>query len=315
MLQGTFMITRRTFLQGLGGLTIAGAGFIGLGVGEAVGRPVVARYSLSPPGWPQDQSLRIAALSDLHACETWMPPARIRRIVDEANALNPDLVVLLGDYTTHNRRFIRPIAEAAWANELRGLSAPLGVLAVQGNHDMWADADFQIRRTGTTLARRALSKVGIPVLENDAVRLSHGGREVWIAGLADQWAFYAPRRQILEPERSGYRGLDDLAGTLAKVVGDAPVILLAHEPDIFPKVPARVSLTLSGHMHHGQVRVLGYAPAAPSMYGRRYLYGHIVEEGRHLIVSGGLGCSTLPIRVQAPPEIVLVELGQAKATS
>ena len=90
---------------------------------------------------------------------------------------------------------------------------------------------------------------------------------------------------------------------------DAPVILLAHEPDIFPQVPERVSLTLSGHTHGGQVRLLGYSPMVPSQYGNRYAYGNVVEEGRHLIVSGGLGTSILPVRFGVPPEIVLLDLG------
>lgn len=106
----------------------------------------------------------------------------------------------------------------------------------------------------------------------------------------------------------GFTGVDDLAGTLAAVTDDAPVILMVHEPDIFPQVPARVSLTLAGHTHGGQVTFAGYAPVVPSRYGRRYLYGHIVEEERNLIVSAGLGCSTLPIRFGAPPEIVLIRV-------
>jgi hypothetical protein len=81
--------------------------------------------------------------------------------------------------------------------------------------------------------------------------------------------------------------------TLAQVTDAAPVILLAHEPDIFPRVPARVALTLSGHTHGGQVRLFGYSPMVPSRFGNRFAYGHIVEEDRHLIVSGGLGCSFL----------------------
>ena len=94
----------------------------------------------------------------------------------------------------------------------------------------------------------------------------------------------------------------------------APTILLVHEPDIFPNVPSRVSLTLAGHTHGGQVTFMGYAPRVPSRYGRRYLYGHIVEDGRSLLVSGGLGCSGLPVRFGRPPEIVVVELG-SDATS
>jgi predicted MPP superfamily phosphohydrolase len=103
--------------------------------------------------------------------------------------------------------------------------------------------------------------------------------------------------------------LDDLRGTLAKITGDAPIILLAHEPDVFPKVSPRVSLTLSGHTHGGQVRLFGYSPVVPSRFGNRYAYGHVVEDGRHLIVSGGLGFSILPVRLGVRPEILLIELG------
>lgn len=108
----------------------------------------------------------------------------------------------------------------------------------------------------------------------------------------------------------GFRyGIDDLPATLAMVDDDAPVILMAHEPDIFARVPARIALTLSGHTHGGQVRLFGWSPIVPSRYGNRYAYGHVQENGRDLIVSAGLGTSKLPIRLGAPPEIVLIELG------
>jgi hypothetical protein len=239
-----------------------------------------------------------------------MPPERIADIVAQTNALRPDLIVLLGDYASRYQWFWRRVPESDWARALGGLRAPLGVLAIQGNHDMWVDHDWQARRTGPTRVRRALEAVGIPVLDNDAVRLAKGGRPFWVAGLADQWAITGARDIIARPERFGYGGVDDLPGTLSRLTDDAPAILLAHEPDIFPQVPRRIALTLAGHMHHGQVRLMGFAPVVPSAYGRRYLYGHIVEDGRHLIVSGGLGCSGVPVRIAAPPEIVLVELGE-----
>jgi uncharacterized protein len=100
-----------------------------------------------------------------------------------------------------------------------------------------------------------------------------------------------------------------LPETLAQVTDDAPIIHLAHEPDMFIEMPERVSLTVSGHTHGGQVRLFGYSPVVPSSYGNRFAYGHVIEEGRHLVVSGGLGCSTLPIRLGSPPEIVVLELG------
>ena len=88
------------------------------------------------------------------------------------------------------------------------------------------------------------------------------------------------------------------------------MILLAHEPDIFTAVPPRVALTLAGHTHGGQI-VLPFMPPlwTPSEYGARFAYGHIVEQGRHMIVSGGLGCSKVPLRLGVPPEIVRVTLG------
>lgn len=304
------MISRRAVLRGLGAAIASGAAVVGYGVAGAAGRVHVAGYHLSPPGWPASLPLRIAALADIHACEPWMPPQRIADIVAQTNALEPDLIVLLGDYMTRHRLLWTPVPETDLARELGRLKAPLGVLAVQGNHDMWNDRQFQQRRHGLTGVRRALEGVGIPVLDNDAVRLVKDGQPFWIAGLADQWAFYAPRDKKARPRTFGYLGIDDLPGTLAKLTDDAPAILLAHEPDIFPKVPTRFSLTMSGHMHHGQVRLLGYAPIVPSAYGRRYLHGHIVEDGRHLVVSGGLGCSGLPVRIDAPPEIVLVEIGR-----
>ena len=84
---------------------------------------------------------------------------------------------------------------------------------------------------------------------------------------------------------------------------------MAHEPDIFPEVPDRVSLTLSGHTHAGQINLFGWTPIVPSYYGSRFLHGHIVEEGRHLIVSSGLGHSGVPFRFMTKREIVLLELG------
>ena len=142
-------------------------------------------------------------------------------------------------------------------------------------------------------------------MENDAVRIDKDGHGIWIAGLADQLAL-RPRKAW---NRKHFVGLDDLDGTLAKVNDGSPVILLAHEPEIFPDVPKRVSLTLSGHTHGGQIRLFGYSPVVPSRFGNRYAYGHVVEDDRHLIVSGGLGFSILPIRFGVRPEILSIELG------
>jgi len=93
------------------------------------------------------------------------------------------------------------------------------------------------------------------------------------------------------------------------------VILMAHEPDTFTEVPNRVALTVSGHTHGGQVNLAGFTSVVPSKYGSRYVYGHINEGGRDLVVSAGLGVSGLPIRFGRPLEIVVIEIGGAGAGS
>jgi len=302
------VITRRTLLKTLAFSGVASFTLGSYAVAEAL-RFGVTRYAVSPPGWPEGLSLRLAILTDLHVCEPWLGIDRLRHIVAETNALRPDAVLLLGDYVPGAQLlwFGQRRENAEWAAVLAGLKAPLGVHAVLGNHDWWEDIEVQRRRSGPVPAGVALVKAGIPVYENDAVRLEKEGHPFWIAGLGDQWAFW-PRQKPdgLAFRGDAYEGVDDLAGTLARITDDAPVILMIHEPDIFPEVPARVALTVAGHTHGGQVRVLGYAPVVPSRYGQRYLVGHIVEEDRNLIVSAGLGCSKLPIRLGAPPEIVLV---------
>ncbi|HXF54848.1 MAG TPA: metallophosphoesterase [Hyphomicrobiaceae bacterium] len=303
------MLTRRNLLAGAGGVLASSFALAGYAVAVEPKLLLARRYAIAPAGWPQGLRLRIAAIADLHACDPWMTLDMIERIVAETNELGADVIALLGDYETINRYTEARIPMRAWTEALGRLRAPLGVHAVLGNHDWWQDPQAMRREQGPVVSRRALEDAGVPVYENDAVRLVKDGAPFWIAGLGDQWAFYRGRRRRRVGPHTGYRGVDDLPGALARVRDEAPVILLAHEPDIFPKVPARVSLTLCGHTHGGQIRLMGYSPVIPSMYGQRYAYGHVVEEGRHLVVSGGLGCSGVPVRIGVPPEIVVVDLG------
>lgn len=298
------MITRRQLLQGSGAAALGSVGFGGYALAEPF-RTQVTSYRLSPPGWTTGLSLTLAVLADLHACKPWMDVERIEGIVTQVNALKPDCVLLLGDYVAGMRlsRYASPVAHRDWARALGALKAPLGVHAVLGNHDWWEDIAVQERRGGPTRAGLALQNAGITLHENTCLRLTKDGHPFWLAGLGDQWAFFKSKRKART-----YEGVDDLPGTLALATDDAPVVLMAHEPDIFRKVPDRVSLTVAGHTHGGQVRIFGYAPIVPSKYAARYLYGHIVEEGRNLVVSGGLGCSGLPVRFGSPPEIVTIEL-------
>ncbi len=290
-------LTRRGLLKaGLGAAGVAGLvlpGTATYALAEAADELVVTDYHLTPPGWRQGQKLTITVIADLHAGGPNMGLERVRRVVDAGNALKSDLIVVLGDYFATHPFVTERVPPPAWAGELARLSAPLGVYALYGNHDWWYDI------VGT---RKALAAVHMPVMENDAVLLGEPGRRFWLAGLGDQLAYY------LGPGR--FRGVDDLPGTLARVTTDDPVVLIVHEPDIFVHVPERVSLTLAGHTHGGQIRPPLVPPFwAPSQYGARFAYGHIVERGRHMIVSGGLGCSKVPLRLGMPPEIVRVTLG------
>lgn len=294
--------TRRGLLRGAGALVASGFAGAAWGFGIEPMSLSIVRHAIEPTApWPKGLRLRIAALSDIHASEPYMSAARIRGIAERANALDADLIVLLGDYEAGSRLVSRFVPFMEWAAALSGLKAPLGVHAVLGNHDWWEDRTAQ--RTGELpIAARAMTEHGIRVLHNESVRLETGHGPVWLAGLGDQLAF-APAKNRGWRRRAGSH---DLAATLAPVPKDAPTILLAHEPDVFPRVPDRVALTLSGHTHGGQIRLFGYSPIVPS--ARRYAWGH-VREHTDLVISGGLGYSMIPVRFGMPPEITVVEIG------
>lgn len=222
------MITRRHFFRSIGGLSALGVSTAAYGVGvEPMLRLRVTRYHPTPRQWPADFPLKIAVIADIHACDPWMSLERIEAIVDRTNALNADIIVLLGDYVAGLHQVTRIIPANEWAKVLAGLKAPLGVHAVMGNHDYWADRTVQQAGHGPTVAHRALEAAGIPVYENDVIRLTKDGRAFWLAGLGDQLAFLPARRF----RSTGRFGADDLDATLAKVSDDAPIILLAHEPN------------------------------------------------------------------------------------
>lgn len=294
-------MTRRGFLKGLLGVTLAGLLVSAWAfLVEPALRLRVRRWRVATAGWT-GRPLRIAVIADVHIGEPHVSLARLARIVRRTNALAPDLTLVLGDLVAGHRFVTRQVPVAEVAAELGALSAPMGVFAVLGNHDWWDDLTAQRRRGGPVLAGLALEANGIPVLENRAVRLGQGEGAFWLAGLGDQLA--------LSDGGGRFTGVDDLPGTLAQIADDgAPVILMAHEPDIFPRVPPRVALTLSGHTHGGQVRLFGWSPVVPSRYGNRYAYGHVREGGRDLVVSGGIGCSILPVRLGVTPEITVIEI-------
>ena len=302
------MISRRGLLRTLGAGLLGALGLGGYAFAIEPGwRLTTTRYRLRLEGWRPDAVLRIGVIADLHASEPQMGLKRIADVVATTNALRPDLILLLGDYGIGQKVYARPVPPAEVAPVLAGLSAPLGVHAILGNHDYWggslADWPYTPEKIHDYAQghRDMLAAAGARVHENGAIRLEHRGQPFWLAGTGSKIALPLGRRRFVS-----YARLDKV---LPQIVDDAPAILMAHEPDLFPDVPKRFGLTLSGHTHGGQVRLLGYSPVTPSDYGNRYAYGHVVEDGRNLIVSGGLGTSILPVRFGVPPEVVLVEVG------
>jgi uncharacterized protein len=250
-------------------------------------RLVVTRARLELPGWPQGLAgLKVALLADLHVGSPFWDVAALSRLVERTNAEQPDLVLLAGDYQINNLPGGVHVGSEAIAQSLGGLRAPLGVFAVLGNHDWWNDGE----RT-----RRAFEAHGIRVLEENSATLQHAGTTFFLVGLADQ---------ITRPSNP--------KAALATVPAGAPTLLLVHEPDVFetfPRLAVSPTLTLAGHTHGGQVKLplLGRR-VVPSDFGERYAYGHVVENGRHLYVTSGVGTSILPVRFMVPPEIALLTL-------
>jgi predicted MPP superfamily phosphohydrolase len=244
----------------------------------------VRREELTLPRWPAAlDGLRVGVVTDLH---TGMPYAGVDAAERAAQALaaeRPDLVCLLGDFVDRQAIFARAVVVETLVGRLVAplLGAPLGVLAVLGNHDWYAGA----RRIGD-----ALEDAGATVLEDSALPVGEDG--LWVAGVGDYRIRGARVERALMP-----------------VPDDAPVLLLSHDPDAFPAVPERVALTLAGHTHGGQVAIpLVRRPFVPSRYGERYVHGHVVEDGRHLYVSSGVGTSGAPVRFLRPPEVVSLTL-------
>jgi uncharacterized protein len=203
-----------------------------------------------------------------------------------ARGLRADLLVLLGDYVDPEVALGGALPPEEVAARLGAVRPPLGSVAVLGNHDWLTD--------GPRVAG-ALRAAGIRVLENEAVPLARSPVELWAAGLADA----SERRP-------------DVSRALAAVPDRAAVLMLSHDPDLFPRIPGRVALTLSGHTHGGQVNVPGARRLwTPSRFGERYAGGHVVEDGRHLYISRGIGTSRLPVRLGAPPEVTLLRLRSA----
>jgi hypothetical protein len=245
---------------------------------------VVRRLNLSIAGWPRGhRPLRIAFLADFHAGSHAGDVERLAAIVREAAAERPDLVLYGGDYVNMQLIGGGRVPPRVVAAVLAKLDAPLGRFAVLGNHDYTYSAEEIVA---------ALEAHGITVLNDETRVLRHEGHDIDLIGIPDARELRAEGRRLL-----------------AGLTAERPTIVLAHDPHWFAYVPSGPHLTLAGHTHAGQLRVpfigaLRNASRAPL----RWSYGHILENGRHLYVTAGLGTSAIPLRVGAPPEVALIEV-------
>ena len=271
-------MTMRRFIL----LSIALAlGVLLFGYLQATSSPRLRSAKIAVTDWPAGQPpLRLLLLSDLHVAGPDMPPGRLAGIVDRINALQPDLVLIAGDFVSDKRLSTHSYSAREMAAPLRLLRAPLGVVAVPGNHDHWRNA---------AAVAAALRAAGVRVLVNDAVRAG----PLVVGGMDDSFTGHARPEVTIERMRR-------LGGLK---------LVLSHSPDPFPDLPPDAPLMLAGHTHCGQIVLPLVGPLATmSRLGRRYRCGIIRENGRALIVTAGIGTSILPIRIGAPPDMWLLEL-------
>jgi predicted MPP superfamily phosphohydrolase len=273
------LFTRRRFLSrgalySLGGLGLAaGYPFV-----EAC-LPTVRHLTFSLPRLPEIfRGTTVAFLSDIHHGPL-TGTGFIRKVVERTQALEPDLILLGGDYVHTSEIYIAPCFDL-----LRNLSAPLGVHGVLGNHDYWENED---------LTRECLAEAGITDLTNTGVWIQKEGHRLRLAGVGDLW-----------------EDSQDLEAALGDCGKQEAAILLSHNPDYAEAVEdARVGLILSGHTHGGQIVIPAYgAPIMPSAYGQKYRYGWVKGPTSTVFVTSGLGTIYPPVRFRCRPEIVLLTL-------
>jgi uncharacterized protein len=247
-------------------------------------RLIVHPETIQIVNWPKELSgLRIAIVSDIHTGGPFINDRKLKDIVDRTNALNPHLIVLLGDYMSPNSWHSHRVEPEVTAAALKNLKAPLGVYSVLGNHDWWYNGEK---------VRRAFEQNGIRVLDDEVAEIKWGDGSFWLVGLADLWT---------RPQH--------ISETIAKVPPGATIIALTHNPDIFPRLPPSVPLLLAAHTHGGQVNfpLIG-TPIVPSRFGAKYTAGHLFENGHHLFVTTGIGTSILPVRFRVTPEIAILTI-------
>jgi len=228
--------------------------------------------------WPmQCDGLRLDVITDTHTGSPRNGLENLDRVVQRLVASDADAVLMAGDYVILSVFMGTYVPVEQIAAHLRPLTARKPVFAVLGNHDWW--------KNGPNISAR-LADAGVRMIDNAAVKARFGDCSVWFVGLGD----------LLE-------GRPDPARAFGQVSDDAPVIALTHEPDLWPRIRDRASLTVAGHTHGGQIYPGPVARPGRFVRGALTLNGWIRHGDRQLFVSPGIGTSIVPMRLGVPPEI------------
>jgi predicted MPP superfamily phosphohydrolase len=281
-------IDRRRFLKGslfcAGGLALYSSEF-------ERHRIEVTQREIYLSGLPAAfDGLRIAQLSDIHM-EEFTETFFLRQAVERVNQLQPDAVVLTGDFVSDGPRSRGFAAAAAWtcANLLSELKCRQ-LYAVLGNHDV---------SVGRRRVSAALKANGIAVLLNACLPMERSGGRIWVAGVDDPLM--------------GHPNLDMAVPASIRSIPNEPIVLLCHAPDYADDVlrhPAGkgIGLMLSGHTHGGQICLPLLGPLTLPDLGKKYVEGWFRLGGLQLVVNRGIGTVGLPLRIDCPPEISLITL-------
>jgi predicted MPP superfamily phosphohydrolase len=248
---------------------------------------LLARFADLPAGL---EGLRLAQVSDLHV-GPHTPRRHLEAIARAVQDARPDIIAITGDQVDDYPRDVEHFARA-----FGGFSAPLGVYAIPGNHDVYA---------GWPQVRAGLETMGVTVLVNEARPLDRGGGRLWLAGTGDPAG-------IGRGVGWGGEAAPDIPRTLAGVPDGAFTIALAHNPALWPALAERrVRLTLSGHTHHGQVSIPGLRWSVASMFLQLAMGSH--QKGEALLyINPGTNYWGLPLRIGALPEVTVVTLERGR---
>ena len=253
---------------------------------------VVRRVEVVSEDW-RGPPITIAAISDTHVGGPHVDAARMGRIVARINELQPELVVLLGDYVNghlepHDRTPAENQEITGGIATFAAIRARYGVVGVIGNHDVWYDR---------TLVQSEMQNAGVATLWNRHIVVRRtGGEPMVIAGIADDTT-----------------GTPDFEAALDGAPEHANTIILSHSPDPFARMPRGPALMLAGHGHCGQVTIPFIGRPILPLRNKKYGCGLIEERGERMFVTAGIGTSIAPIRFLNPPEIVLITLRGAEA--